>query len=103
MQSDLVVRASAGDHAAFSQLASASIGGLYRIAHLILRDGDLANDAVQNARATPLLMRRPASGHMDQELPESWPMRPPSEQIADDSGVLGRIPVRVPRCCAPDV
>jgi RNA polymerase sigma-70 factor (ECF subfamily) len=49
MQSDLVVQASAGDHAAFSQLAGASIGGLYRIAHLILRDGDLANDAVQNA------------------------------------------------------
>lgn len=49
MQSDLVVRASVGDHAAFSQLAAASIGGLYRIAHLILRDGDLANDAVQNA------------------------------------------------------
>jgi RNA polymerase sigma-70 factor (ECF subfamily) len=49
MQSDLVVRASAGDHAAFSQLAAAAIGGLHRIAHLILRDGDLANDAVQNA------------------------------------------------------
>lgn len=49
MQNDLVVRASAGDHAAFSQLAAAEIGGLYRIAHLILRDGDLANDAVQNA------------------------------------------------------
>jgi RNA polymerase sigma-70 factor (ECF subfamily) len=49
MQSDLVVRASAGDHAAFSQLAAAAVGRLYRIAHLILRDGDLANDAVQNA------------------------------------------------------
>jgi RNA polymerase sigma-70 factor (ECF subfamily) len=49
MQNDLVVRASAGDHAAFSQLAAAAMGGLYRIAHLILRDGDLANDAVQNA------------------------------------------------------
>lgn len=49
MQRDLVLRASAGDHAAFSQLATAAIGGLYRIAHLILRDGDLANDAVQNA------------------------------------------------------
>jgi RNA polymerase sigma-70 factor (ECF subfamily) len=49
MQTDLVVRASAGDHAAFSQLAAAAIGGLYRAAHLILRDGDLANDAVQNA------------------------------------------------------
>jgi RNA polymerase sigma-70 factor (ECF subfamily) len=49
MQSDLVVRASAGDHAAFSELAAAAIGGLYRVAYLILRDGDLANDAVQNA------------------------------------------------------
>jgi len=35
MQNDLVVRASAGDHAAFSQLAAAAIGGLYRVAHLI--------------------------------------------------------------------
>jgi RNA polymerase sigma-70 factor, ECF subfamily len=49
VQNDLVVRASAGDHAAFSQLAEAAIGRLYRIAHLILQDGDLANDAVQNA------------------------------------------------------
>ncbi|MEO5704574.1 MAG: RNA polymerase sigma factor [Candidatus Limnocylindrales bacterium] len=49
MQNDLVVQASAGDHAAFSQLAAAAIGGLYRVAHLILRDGDLANDAVQDA------------------------------------------------------
>jgi RNA polymerase sigma-70 factor (ECF subfamily) len=49
MQNDLVIRASAGDHAAFSQLAADAIGGLYRIAYLILRDGDLANDAVQNA------------------------------------------------------
>jgi RNA polymerase sigma-70 factor (ECF subfamily) len=49
VQNDLVVRASAGDHAAFSQLAAAAMGGLYRVAHLILRDGDLANDAVQNA------------------------------------------------------
>lgn len=49
VQNDLVVRASAGDHAAFSQLAAATIGRLYRVAHLILRDGELANDAVQNA------------------------------------------------------
>lgn len=49
MQRDLVVRASAGDHAAFSELATAAIGGLYRVAYLILRDADAANDAVQNA------------------------------------------------------
>ena len=49
MQSDLVVRASAGDHAAFSQLAAAAIGELYSVAHLIVRDTELANDAVQTA------------------------------------------------------
>ena len=49
MQRDLVVRASAGDHAAFSELAAVAISGLYRIAHLILRDPDLAGDAVQTA------------------------------------------------------
>ncbi len=49
MQRDLVVRASAGDHAAFSELAAATIGSLYRVAYLILRDAEPANDAVQNA------------------------------------------------------
>ena len=49
MRRDLVVRAQAGDHAAFSELAAAAIGGLYRVAHLILRDRDLSNDAVQTA------------------------------------------------------
>jgi RNA polymerase sigma factor (sigma-70 family) len=49
MQRDLVVRACAGDHAAFSQLATTSIGSLYRIAQLILRDNDLAEDAVQDS------------------------------------------------------
>ena len=52
MKRDLVVRASAGDHAAFSELAAAAIGGLYRVAHLILRDPDRANDAVQDALIT---------------------------------------------------
>ena len=49
MKRDLVMRASAGDHAAFSELAGAAIGGLYHVAHLILRDPDRANDAVQDA------------------------------------------------------
>ena len=49
MQRDLVLRASAGDHAAFTELATAAIGGQYRIAYLIVRDAELANDAVQNA------------------------------------------------------
>jgi RNA polymerase sigma-70 factor (ECF subfamily) len=49
MQRDLVVRASGGDHAAYSELANAAIGGLYRVAYLILRQPEPANDAVQNA------------------------------------------------------
>ena len=49
MQRNLVISASAGDHAAFSQLATAAIDGLHRLAQLILRDNDLANDAVQDA------------------------------------------------------
>lgn len=69
MQNDLVVRASAGDHAAFSQLAATEIGGLYRIAHLILRDGDLANDAVQNAL---LAAWRDIRGLRDPDRFDAW-------------------------------
>ena len=49
MQRELVERAILGDHDAFSVLARASIGRLYAIATLILRDGDRAQDAVQEA------------------------------------------------------
>ena len=49
MQAELVLRASAGDHDAFSQLAAAAIPGLYRIAYLIVRRPELAQDAVQDA------------------------------------------------------
>jgi hypothetical protein len=38
MQRDLVERAMAGDHDAFSELARVSIGRLYFVARLILRD-----------------------------------------------------------------
>jgi RNA polymerase sigma-70 factor (ECF subfamily) len=49
MQRQLVERARSGDHDAFSDLATTSIGRLYAIATLILRDGDRAQDAVQEA------------------------------------------------------
>lgn len=49
MQQDLVVRARTGDHEAFSELASASVGRLYAVTFLILRDRDRAQDAVQEA------------------------------------------------------
>ena len=49
MQRDLVVRAQAGDHDAFSALAAASIEHLAGVARLILRGDDMAQDAVQEA------------------------------------------------------
>lgn len=47
MQRDLVERAMAGDHDAFSELARISIGRLYVVARLILRDEAKAEDATQ--------------------------------------------------------
>lgn len=44
---DLVVRAGKGDHDAFAELARRSVGRLDAAANLILRDRELARDAVQ--------------------------------------------------------
>jgi RNA polymerase sigma-70 factor (ECF subfamily) len=49
MQRDLVERAMAGDHGAFSELARVSVGRLYVVARLILRDDARAEDATQEA------------------------------------------------------
>jgi RNA polymerase sigma-70 factor (ECF subfamily) len=49
MQRDLVERAMAGDHEAFSELARGSIGRLFAVARLILRDQERAEDATQEA------------------------------------------------------
>lgn len=49
MHRDLVVRAMAGDHEAFGELARLSIGRLYAVAHLMLRDQGQAEDATQEA------------------------------------------------------
>ena len=49
MQRDLVERAMAGDHEAFSELARLGVRRLYAVARLILRDADLAEDATQEA------------------------------------------------------
>lgn len=46
-QQALVERARNGDRGAFAELAAASIAQLYRVAELMLRDRDLADDAVQ--------------------------------------------------------
>src|SRR4026207_2356454 len=52
MQRDLVERAMAGDHDAFSELARVSIGRLFVVARLILRDESRAEDATQEALVT---------------------------------------------------
>lgn len=49
MQRELVIRAIDGDHDAFSALVRMSLVRLYTAASLILRDGDRAQDAVQEA------------------------------------------------------
>ena len=49
MQRDLVIRAQAGDHAAFTELVALSIDRLHRTARLILRSNDGAEEAVQEA------------------------------------------------------
>jgi RNA polymerase sigma-70 factor (ECF subfamily) len=47
-QRDLVIRAAAGDHDAFTSLVAVSIARLDAAARLILRDDELARDAVQD-------------------------------------------------------
>jgi RNA polymerase sigma-70 factor (ECF subfamily) len=48
MQRELVERAQRGDREAFTDLAAASLARLDAVARLILRDPDLAKDAVQD-------------------------------------------------------
>ncbi len=49
MRRDLVEQARTGDHDAFTALAAGSLARLYAVAGLIVGDGDLAADAVQEA------------------------------------------------------
>jgi RNA polymerase sigma-70 factor (ECF subfamily) len=49
MDQELVRRAVSGDHEAFSQVATNAFEALFRTARLILRDDDMAADAVQDA------------------------------------------------------
>jgi RNA polymerase sigma-70 factor, ECF subfamily len=52
MERELVVRAQSGDEEAFSELAFAAGNRLFAVAHRILRDVDLAEDAAQQAIVT---------------------------------------------------
>ena len=52
-QRQLVERARKGDHDAFAELARAAVVRLDRAARLILRDPELARDAVQETSSGP--------------------------------------------------
>ncbi len=69
MRPDLVERAQRGDHQAFAVLAGAAINRLDAAARLILRDPELARDAVQEA-----LVRawRDLPGLRDPDRFEAW-------------------------------
>ncbi len=69
MQRKLVEQAQRGDHDAFAALASAAIARLDAVARLILRNPDLARDAVQEA-----LVRawRDLPGLRDPDRFEAW-------------------------------
>lgn len=69
MQRDLAVRARKGDHDAFDALAAASIGRLFSIACLILRDRDRAQDATQEALVNAW---RDIRGLRDPDSVDAW-------------------------------
>jgi RNA polymerase sigma-70 factor (ECF subfamily) len=69
MDRDLVLRARAGDHAAFSELAGRAIGRLTTVARVILRDEYLAQDAVQDALVDAW---RDLRGLRDPDRFEAW-------------------------------
>jgi len=74
MRQDLVELARRGDREAFGQLAAGEVDRLHSIARLVLRDPDLAEDAVQEAlvrcwRQLPKLRVGPADGFVRMTSP----------------------------------
>jgi RNA polymerase sigma-70 factor (ECF subfamily) len=68
-QRDLVERAGRGDHDAFSALVGTTIAELEAVARLILRDHELARDAVQDAY---IKAWRDLPGLRDPDRFEAW-------------------------------
>ena len=69
MERDLAERARGGDHDAFTRLVDGSIGRLYGVAYLILRDQDRASDAVQEAL---IAAWRDIRGLRDPDRVDAW-------------------------------
>jgi RNA polymerase sigma-70 factor (ECF subfamily) len=65
----VVLRAIAGDHDAFASLVKGSIARQFAIARLILRDGDRAQDAVQDALVSAW---RDVRGLRDPDAWDAW-------------------------------
>jgi RNA polymerase sigma-70 factor (ECF subfamily) len=83
MRQELVERARRGDREAFGELAAGEISRLMTIARLVLRDADLADDAVQEAlvrcwRQLPKLR--------DIESFDGWLYRILMRTVADELG-----------------
>lgn len=73
MRQELIERARSGDREAFSQLAASEVDRLHAVARLILRDPELAKDAVQEA------------------LVRCWQQLPKLREVARFDGWLYRI------------
>jgi RNA polymerase sigma-70 factor, ECF subfamily len=88
----LVERASGGDHDAFAVLATAASSRLDAAARLILRDRELARDAVQNA-----LVRawRDLPGLRDPERFDAWLHRLLVNSCLDELRRMRRRPIEV--------
>jgi RNA polymerase sigma-70 factor, ECF subfamily len=69
MRRELVEKAQGGDREAFATLAADRIGRLFNIAQLMLRDRDLAEDAVQEAL---ILAWRDLKGLRDLDGFDAW-------------------------------
>ena len=91
-QRELVERAGGGDHDAFALLAGASIARIEATARLILRDGELAQDAVQDA-----LIRawRDLPGLRDPDRFEAWLHRLTLNACLDAARRRRRRPIEV--------